>query len=183
MRWDRSLLDLFEDLEQQAQGLHLLERDAEVADRSRAEYAQVELVSRLHASVGGRVVLGLAGVGIVDGLLARVGADWCLVQTGKEREWVVRVAAVRRARGLSPRAVSEVARPAVARLGFGSVLRGIAEARASSVLHHLDGSQTQGRLGRVGADFAELFPVDQEQPWPGDADVLPFAQVAAVRPV
>jgi hypothetical protein len=182
MHWDRSLLGLFEDLEQQAQGLHLLERDAEVAERSRAEYAQVEMASRVHASVGAQVVLGLVGVGTVEGLLVRAGADWCLVQTGNEREWVVRVAAVRSARGLSPRAVSEAARPVVGRLGFGSVLRGMAEAKAPLVVHHLDGSQTRGRLGRIGADFAEVIPSAEDRDRAGEPVVLPFAQVAGVRP-
>ena len=36
MRWEERLLDLFDDLEQQADGLALAERDALVAEQSRA---------------------------------------------------------------------------------------------------------------------------------------------------
>ena len=63
MRWEYQLGDLFDDLEQQAEGLALTERDALVAEQSRAEYAQVDLTARLHASRGTRLVLQVSGVG------------------------------------------------------------------------------------------------------------------------
>ena len=60
MRWEERLLDLFDDLEQQADGIALAERDALVAEQSRAEYAAVTLADRLHASVGTRLLLDVA---------------------------------------------------------------------------------------------------------------------------
>ena len=52
MVWDERLFDLLDDLEGQAEALYAAERDAELADRSRAEYASVTLESRLMASTG-----------------------------------------------------------------------------------------------------------------------------------
>ena len=43
MSWEESMFAVFDDLEQQAQGLHLAERDAEVADLTVAEYSRVSL--------------------------------------------------------------------------------------------------------------------------------------------
>jgi hypothetical protein len=176
MRWEDRFLALFDDLEQQAEGLALADRDAEVAERGRAEYAQVDLAARLHASTGSRVALGVAGVGQLEASLVRVGADWLLVTTGGQ-EWVVRFAALTSVRGLSARAVSEPARPLTARLALGSALREVAEGRAPVVLHRTDGSVLLGVVRRVGADFLE---VTVERTRPGE-EVLPFGQLAAVR--
>lgn len=183
MRWEERLLDLFEDLEQQAAGLHLAERDAEIADRSRSEYAGVTLASRLHGSVGAVVTLDVVGVGIVEGTLLRVGVDWCLVQSSPSgHEWIVASAAVKRAGGLTDRAVNELARSATARLGLGSALRGVADAQAVVLAHHLDGSQSRGHLARVGADFVELVRPDDHRPNShGRTDLLSFDTLAAVR--
>ena len=185
MRWEDRLGGLFEDLEQQAEGLHLAERDAELADRSRSEYAGVTFASRLHASVGGTVSLAVTGVGPLQGTLTRVGTDWCLLEAAPAGpEWVVALAAVRQAGGLSERAVSEVARPVVARLSMRSALRGIAESRAEVLVHHVDGTQLRGLLGRAGADFVEVVPQPDQV---GDRsrsrvpEVLPLAMLAAVR--
>ena len=183
MQWDHGLGDLFEDLEQQAEGLRLAERDAEIADRSTAEYAEVTFAARIHASTSHDVRLLVRGVGAVDGTLLRAGLDWCLVgSVAPNRKWVIRLPAVQSAAGLSERAVSEAARPAVTRLGLGSVLRRVAESRRSVVLTHLDGRQTQGSLLRVGADFVEVAQ-EGEDPGRGAGriNVVPFAAVAAVH--
>jgi hypothetical protein len=178
MRWEDGLLELFDDLEQQAEGLALAVRDVDVAERSRAEYAQVDLASRLHASAGCPVQLGVAGIGQLDGTLARVGLDWCLAAVG-QAEWVVRLAAVTHARGLSPRAVSEPARLVVARLGLGSVLRRVADSRSPVFVHRFDGGVVHGQVERVGADFLE---VTVGEPGDGTAvEVVAFAHLAAVR--
>lgn len=177
MRWDDGLAGLFDDLEQQAEGLALVERDLEVAEALRAEYAQVDLVSRLHGSLGAPLRLAVTGVGLVEGELRRAGDGWCLVDTG-QREWVVRLPAVSSVRGLTDRGVVASARPLTARLGLASVLRGLVELRAESVLHRTDSTMLQGRLGRVGADFVE-FAVAGEGA--GYLEVVPFAAVAAVR--
>src|SRR6478672_12373653 len=88
MRWEERLLDLFDDLEQQAAGLALGERDALVAEQSRAEYAGVDLAARLHASAGSPVQVDVAGLGTIDASLRRVGEGWCLLD-GSGQAWVV----------------------------------------------------------------------------------------------
>jgi hypothetical protein len=69
---------------------------------------------------------------------------------------VVRLAAVKCVEGASRRAVPEVAWSPVSRLGLGSALRRLADSGVECRLHALDGSVRDGRLTRVGADFAEV---------------------------
>jgi len=185
MRWEDRLVDLFEDLEQQAEGLHLAARDAELPDRRRAEYAGVTFAARLHASVGSAVVLTVSGVGPLRGTLARVGVDWCLLEaTSSAREWVVALPAVSQAGGLSDRALNEMARPVIARLPMRSALRGISQSRSEVVLHHIDGTHVRGRLARAGADFVEVVCEQADAgrgPQAPRVEVLPLARLAAVR--
>jgi hypothetical protein len=158
------LLGLFDDLEQQAEGLALLERDAEVAELGRAEYAQVTLAARMHASIGRRVTLGVAGLEVLAGTLVRVGGDWCLMESDAGsyrplgREWIVPFGAVMWAGGLSERGVDDVGRAVSARLSLGSAVRSVAAERALLRAHLRDGTVRSGRPGRVGADFLELIP-------------------------
>jgi hypothetical protein len=175
--WEKRVLDLFDDLEQQAEGLALVERDATVAELGRAEYAEVELLSRLHASVGHLVQLHVRGLGTLRGSLRRVGAGWCMLSAEPPgtTETVVSIAALVSARGLSPRAVPEAARGPLARLGLGSVLRRMAEEPDDVVLALVDGEARRGQLRRVGSDFVELAGAD------GGTEVVPFSAVAAVR--
>lgn len=184
MKWEERLVDVFEDLEQRAEGLHLAARDAELVDRSRSEYAGVTFAARLHASVGAAVTLSVAGVGPLEGRLARVGVDWCLLETFAAQEWVVAMAAVRHASGLSERAVNELARGVVDRLSIRSALRGIADSRSRVVLHHVDGTELRGRLARVGADFVEVSPESEDagtRARTRQAAVVPLSMLAAVR--
>jgi hypothetical protein len=184
MRWEEMLLDLFDDLEQQAEGLALAERDVEVAELSRAEYAHVDFASRLHASLGHRVVLVVAGLGHVEATVERVGVDWLLADDD-QHEWILRTAALGHVRGLSEQAVGEEHRPVPARVGLGSALRGVAESRAAVVLHRIDGGSVRGQLRRVGADFVELWVSEHAEAWTpgpeGHVEVVPFVAVAAVR--
>lgn len=182
MRWEELLLDLFEDLEQQAEGLALAERDLQVAELTRTHYAEVDLRSRLHGSLGRPLVLGVAGIGNVEGTLARVGADWVLVETSPQ-EWIVRLDALTHFRGLSDQALDEPHRPVAARVGLGSALRGVAESRSTVVVHRVDGLLARGQLRRVGADFVELWVTEHGEAWSteGHVEVLPFGSIAAVR--
>ena len=174
MHWEERLLAVFDDLEQQAEGLALGARDAEVAELGRAEYAAVDVAARLHGALGSRLRLTVTGLGALDGRLARVGSDWLLLDTGTH-EWLVRL--VQRplpqpaelCEGVQPH------RPPTARLGFASALRGVAEDRATVLLHRQDGASVRGVPRRVGADFVEL--TDQE----AGPVVVTFRSVAGVR--
>lgn len=178
MPGDDHLADFFEDLEQQAAGLHLTDRDAELADRGAAEYAAVDLAGRLHASVGGSVQATVAGVGPLQGTLRRVGAGWFLL-VSPGGEWAISTAAVEQLHGLSVTSVSEPLRSVTARLTLGSVLRATAGSGAPVVVHHRSGERVVVRVLRVGADFVEVAREEVER---GEAAVvLPLAGIAGVR--
>lgn len=162
--WDEQLFALFDDLEGQASALYDLERDAELADRSRAEYHHVTLDSRLMASVGDRLALTVAGVGRVEGELQRLGRGWCLV-SGHAQDWIVRTACIEVVQGASGRSVPEVAWSPLHRLGVSSALRRLAESRVRCVVHLAGGGRHEAVVRRVGADFVEILT-------PGDERVL-----------
>lgn len=177
MVWD-NLDDLFEDLEAQAEGLHLAERDAELADRSLGEYASVTMAGRLHASVGTAISVKVAGVGGLQGRLLRVGSDWCLVSAEPSgQEWVVRLAAVTEVSGAAHGAVGEPARPVTTRLGLRSALREMVEAGVVVVAWLGDGTQHRGLPLRVGADFVEIAA--ESDPPAQRLLLLPFDALAA----
>lgn len=175
-RWEDAVVALFDDLEQQAEGLQLLERDAEVAELSQAEYSRIALVARLHASVGGIVHVRLLGGCPVGGRLSRVGQDWLLV-VHQGSEWVVRTSAVASFSGLSPRAAPAESWSVLDRLSFRSVLRRVAADAEPVLVHLLDDHRLEGRVGRVGADFFELHA------GPGAArdEVVPIGAVGALQ--
>jgi len=153
--WEEELFGYLEDLEGQAAALYDAERAPELADRSRAEYQQVTLASRLMASVDREVSLELLGVGVVTGQLRRVATGWCLLH-GPGQDWVVRLDAVAAAHGCSDRGVPELAWPPVARLGLAAPLRRLADSAEPCSLHLVDGHRHDGVLLRVGADFVEV---------------------------
>jgi hypothetical protein len=181
--WEERLLAMFDDLEQQAEGLALRARDADVAELGRAEYAQVELVARLHGSLGRPLALRVTGVGRLEATLGRVGPDWCLVDDGSH-EWLLRLPAVTRIGGLGERAVDARHRSLGARLGFGSALRGVSDEGVPVLAHLLDGDTVRGAVHRVGADFLEVRG-EAADGWGGDPsasiDAVAFEAVAAVR--
>jgi len=156
MGWEESMFAVFEDLEQQATGLHLVERDAEVADLSVAEYSRISLGGRLHASLGRELRVRLVGGHHVSGRLARVGEDWLLVVDGSA-EWIVRYAGVLTLSGLSPRADNEETWSVMDRLTLRAVLRRLSSTSEPCLVHFLDDQRIDGRVGRVGHDFFELF--------------------------
>jgi hypothetical protein len=174
-RWEHAVLALLDDLEMQADGLHLAERAAEVNALSVAEYAEVRLVSRLHASVGRELRVGIVDHVEVRGRLARVGADWMLVDQG-HLAWFVHLPAVLVVTGLDEHSVSPDAMPMSARLSLRSVLRRLADERTPCALHLVGGRVVQGRLDRVGADFVELRSPDVP-----DKVVVPLAAICVVR--
>ncbi len=173
MAWDDEVSALFADLERQAEALYGQERAAELADRSRAEYAVVTLASRLMASLDHEVTLDVAGLGAVSGRLERLGDGWCLLRS-QLTDWVVLLPAVASVHGASERAVAEAAWSPLTRLGVRSALRGLAEAGARCVVHRRDGARHEGVLTRVGADFVEV------RPEVGRAQLVAFTAVGAV---
>lgn len=184
---DMPFRDLFEDLEQQAAGLGLAERDAELADRARSEYATVTVAARVHASLGRRVRLRLVDEAVVDGLLSQAGPDWCWLgqagPRGSQGECLVRLAAVAVAEGLSSRAVAEAARPVVARLGFGSALHRCAGDERQLRLRVMGMGDVEVEVQRIGADFVEVARVGtarREGPAAEtDTLVVPFSGITA----
>jgi hypothetical protein len=61
------------------------------------------------------------------------------------------------------------------RLGLGSALRRLSEAGERCLVHQRSGERTEGRVLRVGADFAEL------ESGPGRVRLVAFAAVAAIQ--
>lgn len=171
--WEERLAAALDDLELEAEGLHLAARDAEVAELALGAYTTVDLTSRLHASTGEHVHLA-TGAGPVDGVVAGAGRDWLLLRHPRGESVVLLRSAVR-VRGLSPRSAVEQARPVLARRGLGSVLRQLASERDEVRLTSDDGSSVQGRLGRVGADFVEVLTAS------GAVDAVALAHLVVLR--
>jgi hypothetical protein len=155
MEPDERLFAFLDDLEGQAEALYDAERETDLADRSRAAYAEITLAGRLMATEGDDVVLDVLGVGALAGTLRRVGPDWCLTQAASS-DWVVRLAAVVGVEGASPRSVPEVAWSPSSRLGLSSALRRLADAGERCVVHAVDGSSREAVVTRVGLDFVEV---------------------------
>ena len=174
VEWEERLFAFLDDLEGRAEALYDAERDTDLADRSRAEYASVTLAGRLMASLGSDVVLEVLGAGPVAGVLQRVGPDWCLAH-GAAQDWIVRSAAVVSLEGASGRAVPEVAWSPVAQLGFGSALRRLADAGEPCVVHGVDGTARPVVPVRVGSDFLEVTVGD------GRSLLLSHHAIAAVQ--
>lgn len=174
MDWDEQLFSVLDDLEQQAEALYEADREAELADRSRAEYGAVSLASRLMASQGCELALLVTGVGRVSGVLRRVATGWVLL-SGISGEWVVPLPAIASVTGASERSVPEVAWSPLTRLRLGSALRRLSESAERCVVHLVDGTRHEGLVRRVGADFAELETV------PGRLELVAFGALAAVQ--
>ncbi len=176
--WEERLLALFDDLEQQAEGLSLAARETDVAELGRAEYAEVDLAARLHASVGRAVHLDLGGWGRREVVLERVGRGCAVVREPRPgaRATVVNLDHLRGAAGLDPGARPEELRRVTARLGLGSALRHLAQEVDRVLVVRSDGEHRVAALGRLGADFVELVGET------GQVEVVPLAALVAVAP-
>jgi hypothetical protein len=181
MTWDESVFAVLEDLEQQAAGLRLAERDAEVAEMSVAEYSRIGLAERVHASLGRELTVRLRGGHAVSGRLARCGPDWLLLVDGPAQrpvQWIVHRQGLSTVSGLAGRADSEETWPVADRLTLRSLLRRLSSEVASCVVHLVDRSELRCRLGRVGHDFVEVHAEDGGRRGP---QAVPLDAVAAVR--
>ena len=145
MEWDERLFAFLDDLEGRAEALYDAERETDLADRSRAEYAAVTLAGRLMASSGTRRRPRRARGGPVAGVLQRVGPDWCLARgagPGLGGPAGCRRAACEGASdaGACPRSPGHRS----TRLGLGSALRRLADAGEPCVVHGVDGTAHDG---------------------------------------
>lgn len=172
------LFEVLEDLEARAGALHHRERAEEVADRSRSAYADVDLASRLMASLGNEVSCEVRTLGRVRGRIDRVGDGW-LVLESERTLWCLPTASLLLVRGLAARSVPREAWSAADRLGLGTRLRRLADeqARVSVVLE--SGIRREGVLLRVGKDFLEVSDALMHRET-GQVDVLALASVVAI---
>jgi hypothetical protein len=184
MRWDA----LFADLEAAAEGEWQRERDAEIAERTRAELARLRLVDRLRAVVEGRTSAGVElavtvlAAGVLRGRVTRVTDEWFVLLT-PSHEWVVASDAVLGVTGLPSSARPPESEGAVARaMGWSAAWRVLARDRSDVYVVRRDGSAVAGRANRAGHDFVELTA------GPGDtgrggtvSELVPHAAIAAVR--
>ncbi len=151
MRWQ----ELFADLEGQARAWERGDLDAEIADRTRGEWAQVLLVNRLRAAVGSLVTVDVVGAGRLAGELETVGADWLLL-TGSHDD-VVALAAIVAIHDLAPGAVSpDGVGPVSAGLRLTAALRAVAMDRSAVTVRTRDGGVYTGTPDHVGSNFLEL---------------------------
>ena len=162
MRWER----LFTELEARFDAEAALERDAEIADRTRRERAQIALYSRLLANVGqGTISLrlpGTAGPRVIVGTPTDVGPDWLLLVDSADRSVLVPLAALRSITGLRPGAQepSLVGR----RFTLGAALRAISRDRAVVDLVDVEGVVLTGTIDAVGADHLDLAEHAPDEP-------------------
>lgn len=177
MRWER----LFADLEVEAAGLDLAERDSEIAERTRAEQATVHLADRLRAAVGAPLTLHVKGAGTIPGQLEQVSSCWLLLSTATSVEWLVAWPAVMSVAGLRSRA-AVAPTSALERLGWPATWRVLARDRGLVHVVRSDGSTVDGVPERAGADYVELRREGGlEIGSRGDLELVPYAAVAGVR--
>jgi hypothetical protein len=182
MRWE----GLFADLDAQAASLETAQRAAEVEERARSELGRLRLMDRLRPAVGTVLRLRcMGGLGLA-GVVARVGAEWLLIDEGGNREALVAMAMLISVSGLGRLSDVPAAETVVeSRLGLRHVLRGVARDRSGVTVHLVDGTTVAGTLDRVGAEFAEVAAhAPGELRRHGDVRdvlVIPLGAVVAVR--
>jgi hypothetical protein len=182
-RWEALFADL--DAEWEAAERHDL--DAEVADRSRAEFAAVRLVDRLRPALGGQIVLVLVDGTRAEGVLRAVGPDWLLLATPRPvHETLVPLGAVGAVSGLTQFSAAPGTEGAVtAGLGLRSALRRLARSRVPSELLLRGGVVLHGTCDRVGQDFLELAEHPPNEPRRVRAvrtvHTVPFSALLGVR--
>jgi hypothetical protein len=172
VRWDR----LFTDLEAEASELSERERDAEIADRTRAELARTRWADRVRASTGSTVRLRLLGADLVEGAVLQVAADWLLLRAGAH-DVLVPLHSVVGVEGVTTTSEPLTA-VAAATPTWASAWRVLARDRAPVRVVRVGGSTVHGVPTRVGADFVELDPglVHEARPAPV---LVPYAAISA----
>lgn len=128
-----------------------LERDTEVAERTRVERASISLADRLRGATG-RVGLVLRGGAHPSGTVEDVGDGWVLV-LGPRGESLVTLCAVLTVTGLGRAA--RFAGPLDER-SITSVLRGWCRDRSEAALHLVDGTTVRGVVAAAYADHVDV---------------------------
>lgn len=176
MRWQL----LFDDLEAQLARQDAAELESEVAERTRAERATVDLADRLLAHGSAPLRLGLGGAR-VTGVVLDVAPQWLVLNDGRA-DVLVPTAAVTSVAGLG-RAAAPPPGQVLRRLGLGNALRALSRDRAPVVVGTVDGNFT-GTIDRVLADHLDLaeHPVDEVRRSGAVRSVvsLPFAALRTV---
>ncbi|MBI9116036.1 hypothetical protein [Sanguibacter suaedae] len=183
MRWEM----LFDDLASQFAATELADRDAAVADLTRAELATVTLTDRLVAARGGAVIADLVDGATLQGELRETYPDWVLLGVGG-REVVLPTRSVEAWRGLGRGSApaGDTGAPVARPLGISRALRGLARDRAVVAVHTVRREHV-GRIDRVGRDHLEISSARADD-WgrprgaagAPDGVVLPFATVLYV---
>jgi hypothetical protein len=156
VRWEL----LFADLEAFAEASERAVFAGEVAERERAERAELRLADRLRAHVGGRLTFSVLGGDRLTGRLADVGAEWILLEEADSV--LLPLTAVTGVDGLSRVAAIDTGKLA-RRIGWTVLLRRLARDRALVRLTLVDGGTAAGTIDRVGADHLDLaqHPLDE----------------------
>ena len=181
LRWQR----LFGDLDGAFEAALRAELDAEVADRTRAEWIRIGLLDRLRAATGRQVTVSLDGAGSLAATVLQVGAGWALLDAGGIEVLINAVSIVSIA-GLGATGAEPLLPNSIeSRLGLGYVLRGLSRDRTRVVATLRDGSTLTGTIDRVGADAVDIAQLRTNEPDPaGGAAVwrsVPFTAIALVR--
>jgi len=152
MRWN----ELFDDLEAQAAAEDCADLVAEVADRSRFEASQIQLLDRVRSLAGVQLTLGLNNGQTARGSIVAFGSDWLVVRRAG-RDLLVPAGALTWARA-DRQSDRDVPAPARfdQRLAIGYALRLLARDRATVVVELVSGDTLTGTIDRVGADHLDL---------------------------
>lgn len=177
MRWDA----LFDDLEAQLAEESRREWEAEAADRTRKERAEVGWLDRAARSTASLLTVTTAA-GRLNGILRDLGRDWLLIELRDGRPALVSAAAVVSVSGLSARSESD--RPG-RRFAFGIALRAVSRDRLPVAVHDRLGGVVVGTLDVVGSDYVEIaeHPADTVRRAGSVTGrrVVPFGAIATVQ--
>jgi len=153
-----------------------LERDAEVAERTRIERAQVTLTDRLRGAQG-YVHLTVLGGAQVDGPVIEVGDGWAVVghvPPGHAEPTSAHLVQVDAVLTLSSLDLAAPVPGALRPRSLASLLRSWCRDRSDLTLTLVDGTRL---VGRASAAYADHLEIAAEH---GEVVSVPFAAVATV---
>lgn len=148
MRGDR----LLDEIEGEAADLERLERDAEIADRTRSELSSVSWLDRVRGMTGRPLVLALVAGAPLAGEVRYVGPDWVLLDVRGSEVLVPMHAVV----GVEGSGRSAPADTELVPVTWAAAWRSLSRDRAVVRIMRRDASTVRGLVGLVGADFVEL---------------------------